>query len=129
MANAVSHIKQSVTAEKRHPWLALRLFSVMPSTSLRVTNNNDGPLDEEYVQDAFHSYLKSSLAQAKAERLLDVEVLSSAEGDLMITGMSHSHSTVSSFSSCTRARIVPLLRSATLHDQPALSTPSPRRRR
>ena len=70
----------------------------MPSTSLRVTNNDDGPLGEEYVQDAFHSYLKSSLAQAKAERLLDVEVLSSAEGDLMITGMSHSHCTVWSFS-------------------------------
>ncbi|ETW83467.1 hypothetical protein HETIRDRAFT_433935 [Heterobasidion irregulare TC 32-1] len=45
-----------------------------------------GRLAEHYVQDAFHSYLKSSLTQAKAERLLDVEMLSSAEGDLMITG-------------------------------------------
>jgi hypothetical protein len=43
-------------------------------------------LSEEYIQDAFHSYLKSSLTQAKLERLLDEEVLSSAEGDLMITG-------------------------------------------
>ncbi|KAI0337274.1 hypothetical protein BDW22DRAFT_1364360 [Trametopsis cervina] len=43
-------------------------------------------LSEEYVQDCFHSYLKSALTQAKAERLLDPEVLSSAEGDLMITG-------------------------------------------
>ncbi|KAI0289738.1 hypothetical protein BC826DRAFT_592120 [Russula brevipes] len=43
-------------------------------------------LDERYVQNAFHSFLKSSLAQAKAEHLLDVEVLSGAEGDLMITG-------------------------------------------
>jgi hypothetical protein len=50
--------------------------------------DEEGRLDEQYVQDAFHSYLKSSLAQAKAERLLDVEVLSSAEGDLMITGAS-----------------------------------------
>lgn len=43
-------------------------------------------LSEQYIQDCFHSYLKSSLTQAKAERLLDVDVLASAEGDLMITG-------------------------------------------
>ncbi|KAG6812675.1 hypothetical protein H0H92_001433 [Tricholoma furcatifolium] len=43
-------------------------------------------LTEQYIQDSFHTYLKSSLAQAKAERLLDADVLSSAEGDLMITG-------------------------------------------
>ena len=43
-------------------------------------------LSEEFVQDCFHSYLKSSLTQAKVERLLDTELLSSAEGDLMITG-------------------------------------------
>ncbi|KAF8072275.1 hypothetical protein FPV67DRAFT_1578687 [Lyophyllum atratum] len=43
-------------------------------------------LSERYIQDSFHSYLKSSLTQAKAERLLDADVLSSAEGDLMITG-------------------------------------------
>ncbi|KAF8995023.1 hypothetical protein BDQ17DRAFT_1366074 [Cyathus striatus] len=43
-------------------------------------------LSEELIQNSFHSYLKSSLAQAKAERLLDADVLSSAEGDLMITG-------------------------------------------
>ena len=43
-------------------------------------------LSEQYIQDSFHSYLKSSLTQAKTERLLDVDVLSSAEGDLMITG-------------------------------------------
>ncbi|KAF7330522.1 hypothetical protein MVEN_02491800 [Mycena venus] len=46
----------------------------------------DSQLSESYIQDAFHSYLKSSLTQAKAERLLDADVLSSAEGDLMITG-------------------------------------------
>jgi hypothetical protein len=45
-------------------------------------------LSEEYVQEAFHRYLKSSLTQAKAERLLDEDLLSSAEGDLMITGAS-----------------------------------------
>lgn len=44
-------------------------------------------LSEEFVQDSFHSYLKSSLTQAKAEHLLDVDILSSAEGDLMITGI------------------------------------------
>ena len=43
-------------------------------------------LSEQLIQDSFHSYLKSSLSQAKAERLLDADVLSSAEGDLMITG-------------------------------------------
>lgn len=45
-------------------------------------------LTEEYVQNCFHSYLKSALTQAKVERLLDNEMLSSAEGDLMITGAS-----------------------------------------
>ena len=45
-------------------------------------------LSEQLIQDSFHSYLKSSLTQAKIENLLDVDVLSSAEGDLMITGMS-----------------------------------------
>ncbi|KAJ3710036.1 hypothetical protein FB446DRAFT_737548 [Lentinula raphanica] len=43
-------------------------------------------LSEEYIQDSFHSYLKSSLTQAKVEKLLDADLLSSAEGDLMITG-------------------------------------------
>lgn len=43
-------------------------------------------LSERYIQDSFHSYLKSSLTQAKVERLLDADLLSSAEGDLMITG-------------------------------------------
>ncbi|KAG7089027.1 hypothetical protein E1B28_010738 [Marasmius oreades] len=43
-------------------------------------------LSEKYIQDCFHSYLKSSLTQAKVERLLDADILSSAEGDLMITG-------------------------------------------
>ncbi|KAJ7085831.1 hypothetical protein B0H15DRAFT_1023403 [Mycena belliarum] len=43
-------------------------------------------LSEAYIQDSFHSYLKSSLTQAKAERLLDADILSSAQSDLMITG-------------------------------------------
>ena len=46
----------------------------------------DSQLSEVYIQDCFHSYLRSSLTQAKAEKLLDVDVLASAEGDLMITG-------------------------------------------
>ncbi|KAH7919967.1 hypothetical protein BV22DRAFT_1123056 [Leucogyrophana mollusca] len=41
-------------------------------------------LPEEYAQDSFHSYLKSSLTQAKIEKLLDPDVLASAEGDLII---------------------------------------------
>lgn len=43
-------------------------------------------LTESYIQDAFHSYLKSSLTQAKAERLIDTELLSSAESDLVVIG-------------------------------------------
>ncbi|KAG2153988.1 hypothetical protein DEU56DRAFT_976747 [Suillus clintonianus] len=43
-------------------------------------------LDEEYVQNSFHTYLKSSLTQAKAERLIEDQVLASAEADLMISG-------------------------------------------
>ncbi|KAF9223933.1 hypothetical protein BS17DRAFT_781444 [Gyrodon lividus] len=43
-------------------------------------------LSEQYVQDSFHSYLKSSLTHAKVEKLIEPEVLASAEGDLMITG-------------------------------------------
>ncbi|KAF9457963.1 hypothetical protein BDZ94DRAFT_1227077 [Collybia nuda] len=50
------------------------------------TNSRNAQLSEQQIQDSFHSYLKSSLTQAKAERLLDVDVLSSAEADLMITG-------------------------------------------
>ncbi|KZP17644.1 hypothetical protein FIBSPDRAFT_894052 [Athelia psychrophila] len=56
-------------------------------------SSHDGTrLTEEYVQDSFHSYLKSSelispsLTQANAEKLLDAEVLASAVADLMITG-------------------------------------------
>ena len=56
------------------------------TTSSRREVDQEGRLDEQYVQDAFHSFLKSSLAHAKAERLLDVNVLSSAEADLMIAG-------------------------------------------
>jgi len=56
------------------------------TTSSRREIDEESRLDEQYVQDAFHSFLKSSLAHAKAERLLDVNVLSSAEADLMIAG-------------------------------------------
>ncbi|KAG2060750.1 hypothetical protein BDR06DRAFT_925692 [Suillus hirtellus] len=45
-----------------------------------------GKLDEEYVQNSFHTYLKSSLTQAKVEKLIEDQVLASAQADLMITG-------------------------------------------
>ena len=70
--------------------------------------SDNGRLTEEFVQDSFHSYLKSrfalkfvagllawqslnkfhfrSLTQASVEKLLDADILASAEGDLMITG-------------------------------------------
>ena len=54
-------------------------------------------LSEKLIQDSFHSYLKSSLTQAKTERLLDADVLSSAEGDLMITGKQPSYLTQAPF--------------------------------
>ena len=44
-------------------------------------------LDELQVSNAFHNYLQSSLAQARSENLLDADLLSSAEADLMITGV------------------------------------------
>ena len=103
------------------------------TSSPRREIDEEGRLDEHYVQDAFHSYLKSSLAQAKAERLLDVMVLSSAEGDLMITGASiQASSCAQAFIDdplmVIRTRTMPLLRGTTLHHRPSLSPPSPRRR-
>lgn len=55
----------------------------MPS---RSHGHNAFELSEQQVQDSFHAYLQSSLAQVKAEKLIDTEMLGSAEGDLMITG-------------------------------------------
>jgi hypothetical protein len=90
---------------------------------------DEGRLDEQYVQDAFHSYLKSSLAQAKVERLLDVKVLSSAEGDLMITGTHVLRPNVDSRSQFViRTRLVPLFRCTTLHRESSFSPSSPPRR-
>ncbi|KAK7448527.1 hypothetical protein VKT23_013790 [Stygiomarasmius scandens] len=58
----------------------------MTSPGMQARSSSGTFLTEDYIQDAFHSYLKSSLTQARIERLLDTDVLSSAEGDLMITG-------------------------------------------
>ncbi|KAF5317758.1 hypothetical protein D9619_012560 [Psilocybe cf. subviscida] len=49
------------------------------------SRSNISVLPEKYIQDCFHVYLKNSLRHAKVERLLDDDVLASAEGDLMIT--------------------------------------------
>jgi hypothetical protein len=43
------------------------------ATSSRGEIDEEGRLDEQYVQDALHSIRKSSLAQAKAEGLPDVK--------------------------------------------------------
>ncbi|KAI6039907.1 hypothetical protein EDC04DRAFT_2567890 [Pisolithus marmoratus] len=51
-----------------------------------MSPQEEDKLSEADVQDSFHSYLKSSLTQAKIERLLEPEILASAEADLMITG-------------------------------------------
>ena len=97
--------------------------------------DEDGRLDEQYVQDAFHSFLKFSLAQAMAERLLDISILSSAEGDLMITGTFRPHLTsehlnpvIHNSAIIIRPRIMPLFRSNGLHHRSAFDPSSPRRR-
>jgi len=65
--------------------ILILLFPIL--TMSRPSNERtNSQLSEQLIQDSFHSYLKSSLTQAKAERLIDVDVLASAEGDLMITG-------------------------------------------
>ena len=92
-------------------------------TSISLVTNGDTPLDEQYVQDAFHTFLQASPAH-----LLDVEVLSSAEGDLMIKGVSLPFVLLIVLNR-TRARAVPLLGSTALHDQPPLDSSPSRRRR
>ncbi|KAI5985970.1 OPT oligopeptide transporter protein-domain-containing protein [Pisolithus albus] len=52
-----------------------------------MSPQEEDELSETDVQDSFHSYLKSSLTQAKIEHLLEPEILASAEADLMITGL------------------------------------------
>ena len=53
---------------------------------VQAVDSPEPTLSEAYVQECFHSYLKSSLTHAKVEGLLDEDTLSSAEADLMITG-------------------------------------------
>ncbi|KAL1940130.1 hypothetical protein VTO73DRAFT_9081 [Trametes versicolor] len=57
----------------------------MPSVA-NASDSGEPTLSEEFIQECFHSYLKSSLSHAKVEGLLDPDMLSSAEADLMITG-------------------------------------------
>ena len=90
-------------------------------TSVSLVTNGDTPLDE--VQDSFYIFLQASLDQARAEGLLDVEVLSSAEGDLIIKGVSFSRSFFSSFS------IVPRLALCLCLAAHAARPTPPRRRR
>ncbi|KIY50185.1 hypothetical protein FISHEDRAFT_39601 [Fistulina hepatica ATCC 64428] len=55
----------------------------------RTRTQSNTTLSDEIIQNAFHSYLKSSLTQAQAERLIDAQMLSSAKNDtLMIIGPS-----------------------------------------
>ncbi|KAI0819296.1 hypothetical protein BC628DRAFT_1423939 [Trametes gibbosa] len=54
--------------------------------TVNAVDSGEPSLSEEYIQECFHAYLKSSLAHAKVEGLLDPDTLSSAEADLMITG-------------------------------------------
>jgi hypothetical protein len=81
-------------------------------------------LSEQYIQDCFHSYLKSSLTQAKAERLLDVDVLASAEGDLMITGAFHGHQDLLFELQFPRTCAMFIFCSFAKHDEPTLSSAS-----
>jgi hypothetical protein len=80
-------------------------------------------LSEGFVQDCFHSYLKSSLTQAKVERLVNAELLSSAEAYLMITGtFIHVRRIVALNGSMlsTRSCTVLVFCSSKMHDQPAI---------
>ncbi|PIL26799.1 hypothetical protein GSI_11135 [Ganoderma sinense ZZ0214-1] len=52
----------------------------------QAVDSTEPTLAEDFVQECFHSYLKSSLTHAKVEGLLDESALASAEADLMITG-------------------------------------------
>lgn len=72
----------NISQSSTHP----TAFPMPPPTSHARTASGTF-ISEQLIQDSFHSYLKSSLTQAKLERLLDAEVLSSAEADLMITGV------------------------------------------
>ncbi|KAL1740340.1 hypothetical protein HDZ31DRAFT_47688, partial [Schizophyllum fasciatum] len=57
------------------------------NSDARTRTQSNTTLSDAAVADAFHSYLKSSLAQARAERLIDADMLATAEADqLMITG-------------------------------------------
>ena len=93
----------------------------MPPNSIKRTSSQ---LSEQYIQDCFHSYLKSSLTQAKAERLLDVDVLASAEGDLMITGVFHAHQYLRFELEFPRTCAMFIFRSFAKHDEPTLSPAS-----
>ncbi|KAI0707673.1 hypothetical protein C8Q76DRAFT_128200 [Earliella scabrosa] len=53
---------------------------------IQAVDSEEPTLPEEFVQECFHSYLKSSLTHAKVEGLLDEDTLASAAADLMITG-------------------------------------------
>ena len=99
------------------------------TASQLIMNHDDRKLTEEYVQDSFHSYLKSSLTHAKVERLLEPEVLASAEGDLMITGMEEIPKIVLTF--CLtyarddfRSSTLSLFCRPALHHLPTISTTS-----
>jgi len=100
-----------------------------PTTSLSMASTPvDIRLSEEFVQDCFHSYLKSSLTQAKAERLVDAELLGSAEADLMITGQQFcvcgSVAVLGELILSSRSCTLLVLCSPKMYDQPALRAPS-----
>src|ERR1700722_716990 len=80
-------------------------------------------LSEEYIQNCFHNYLRSSLTQAKVERLLDAEVLRGAEGDLMITGMHQLRSLLKVLTSLSRSCFMSLLCSPPLYNIATIGSP------
>ena len=87
-------------------------------------DHDETRLTEEYVQDSFHSYLKSSLTHAKIERLLESEVLASAEGDLMITGTRQTELFLIDLHHHSRSCALSLFRSPALHHFPTISAAS-----
>ena len=74
--------------DEPEPSLSDEPESSSPTTiPMPVPTDTSQTLSEEQVIDGFHLFLRTALAQAKAERLLDADTLASAQADLMVSGM------------------------------------------
>jgi hypothetical protein len=119
-------VNKQIQSQIRTPDKAPHPYILRSTLSSSMANSSQ--LSEQYVQDSFHSYLRSSLTQAKAERLLDAELLSSAESDLMITGVSNFNDrTIRSLDqlSGSRSCSLSIFRCSEIDNQPAIGPVTP----